>query len=347
MKGWAFALTVLPGLLGHAAALRVEPYRANGWAEGLSLPKCAEVTLREDERAGVCELFSKVDALRVRAARRAAANAYWLNLSGEGESEPSDAALRFELVWQGRRYAFDRWGRFAVDERFIRPSDAELLARFDAFYEARLAETAFHAFPAARPKARPVPSADTLPVFAGFEDDRYQQHDTLILRLVAEFNADRATGVGAAEGTCPNVPTLSPTLVKALMIEESGGKGTRSMEAWACDPLQVNVPGDWSEAKAELGLKKPETRNEGTLEENLRAGIRYLARKGFGLSGRAVARRPEAYFDSWRAALQRYNGRSDTLSDGRRYRVAYADRVLRRAAEPTRFIPIAVEWHHP
>lgn len=347
MRGWALALAVLSGTLCRAATLRVEPYRANGWAEGLPLPAHAEVTLREDERAGVCELFSKVDALRVRVARRAAANAYWLNLSGEGESEPSDAALRFALVWQGRRYVFDRWGRFAVDERFVRPSDTELLTRVDAFYQAQLAKTAFHGFPAARPEKRPVQSATTLPVFAGFEDDRYQAHDALILRLVAEFNADRAAGVGAAAGTHPNVPELSPALVKALMIEESGGKGVRSLEAWVCDPLQVNVPGDWSEAKAELGLKKPEARNEGTLEENLRAGIRYLARKGFGLSGRAVAHRPEAYFDSWRAALQRYNGRSDALADGRRYRVAYADRVLRRAAEPTRFVPIAVEGHHP
>lgn len=346
MRGWALALAVLPGLC-RAASVAVEPYQANGWAEGLPLPERAEVALREDERAGICELFSKVDALRVRVARRAVANAYWLNLSGEGESEPSDAALRFELVWLGRRYAFDRWGRFAIDGRFVRPSDAELLARFDAFYRERLAETAFAQVPAARPKARPVPSATTLPVFAGFEDDRYQQHDALILRLVAEFNANRAAGVGAAEGAQPNVPALSPALIKALMIEESGGKGPRSQEVWGCDPLQVNVPGDWSEAKAELGLRKPTARNEGTLEENLRAGIRYLARKGFGLSGRAVAHRPEAYFDSWRAALERYNGRSDAVSDGRRYRVAYADRVLRRAAEPNRFVPIAVEWHHP
>lgn len=348
MRGMARVATVLPGVwcLG-AAALMVEPYRANGWAEGMPLPARAEMPLREGERNGVCELFSKVDALRVRAARRAAANAYWLALSGTGESEPSDAALRFELVWQGRRYAFDRWGRFAVDGRFVRPSDAELLTRFGAFYRARLAATAFHKFPAARPEPLPVPSADVLPVFAGFEDDRYQRHDALILRLVAEFNADRAAGVGAAEGEHPNVPGLSPALVKALMIEESGGRGPRSQEAWECDPLQVNVPGDWSEAKAELGLLKPEARNEGTLEENLRAGIRYLARKGFGVSGRAVAHRPDAYFDSWRAALQRYNGRSDTLSDGRRYRVAYADRVLRRAGEPGRFVPIATEWHRP
>ncbi len=344
--GAALALT-LPALVQGAATLTVEPYAGNGWSVGMRLPARAEVVLREEARAGVCELFSKVDALRVRAARRARANAYWLSLSEEAESAPSDAALRFELVWQGRRYAFDRWGRFAVDGRFVRPSDDELLVRFGAFYRACLAQTTYHAFPAARPEPRPVASAGTLPVFAGFEDERYQRHDALVLRLVAEFNADRSAVVGAAEGEHPNVPELRPALVKALMIEESGGNGPRSQEAWAVDPLQVNVPGDWSKAKEELGLRKPEARNEGALEENLRAGIRYLARKGFGVSGRAVAHRPEAYFDSWRAALQRYNGRSDALEDGRRYRVAYADRVLRRAEEPSRFVPIALDRHLP
>lgn len=347
--GYRFAgalLALLFPLLGWGMnELSVEPYQANDWAKGMNLPARAVIPLREGELAGVCELFSKVDALRVRMARRARANAYWLELSGEGESVPSDAALRFELVWQGRRYAFDRWGRFAVDGRFVRPADAELLARFSTFYKNHLAETVFRDFPATRPESRPTPSATTLPVFAGFEDDRYQKHDALVLRLVAEFNADRAAGVGAAPGTRLNIPELNPALIKALMIEESGGNGPRSQEAWECDPLQVNVPGDWSEAKAELGLKKPEARNEGTLEDNLRAGIRYLARKGFGLSGRAIAHRPDAYFDSWRTALQRYNGRSDTVADGRRYRVAYADRILRRAEHPSLFVPIAIERH--
>ncbi len=343
MKACFLLMLFLPICAWGGAHVLVEPYLANGWSKTFNLPAQAEFLLPEEAHAGVCELFSRIDALLVRAARRAEAHAYWQTLSEEEATTLSDAPLRFEVVWQGRRYAFDRWGRFAVDRRFVTPSDEELLARFNAFYRDHLAQTVYHKFPATRPEQLPTSSEQTLPIFAGFEDDRYQQYDALILSLVAEFNADPATGVGAEKGTHLSLPKLSPALIKSLMIEESGGNGPRSREAWKRDPLQVNVPGDWSNAKAELGLRKPEARNEGTLEGNLRAGIRYLARKGFGVSGRALIYRPDAYFDSWRTALQRYNGRNDALADGRRYRVAYADRVLRRASNPNRFVPIATE----
>ena len=45
--------------------------------------------------------------------------------------------------------------------------------------------------------------------------------------------------------------------------------------------------------------------------------------------------------------LQRYNGRTKNLRDGRTYRAAYAERILRRAADPERFVPIARERAHP
>ena len=343
MRGRWLACLALAAAPLAAQTLHVEPYRANGWAEGLNLPARVELPLRPEALRGVCDLFLRVDALRVRADIRARAHAFWLGLAEEEESAPSDAALRFELVWQGRRYPFDRWGRLALDRRFIRPEDGELLSRFEAFFRAQIAASEPFRERKLEPQRRPEATAEALPVFAGFEDDRYQAHDALILRLTADFNADPGKWVGAAEGTRPDIPALEPALVKALMIEESGGGGERSLAAWDVDPLQVNVPGDWGPEKAELGLKEPKSRNEGTLEQNLRAGIQFLARKGFGVSGRAIARRPDAYFDSWRVALMRYNGRTDTLRDGRAYRSAYADRVLRRARNPELFVPIAID----
>lgn len=329
-----------------AAELTVEPYRANGWTRALDVPARTRLEIRPEELPGVCDLFHRVDALRVRVARRARAHAFWLRASETHESRPSDAAVRFELVWLGRRYPFDRWGCLAVDRRFVRPEDGELIARFEAFYRDRVVASPLGHDLNACPQVRPYLGGDAPPIFAGFEDDRYQKHDALIARLVRAFNADPSAWVGAAEGQRVDVPRLSPALVKALMIEESGGNGPQSQAAWEVDPLQVNVPGDWSEAKEELGLARPSERNEGSLEANLRAGIQYLARKGFGVSGRAVARRPNAYFDSWRVALQRYNGRTDTLRDGRPYRAAYADRILRRAHDPEVFVPIATDHRH-
>ena len=345
MRRFWFACLALAAVPLAAQTLSVEPYRANGWAKGRDLPERVALPLKPEALRGVCDLFLRVDALRVRADIRTRAHAFWLGLAEEEESAPSDAALRFELVWQGRRYPFDRWGRLAIDRRFIRPEDGELLSRFEAFYRAQVTASALFREQKLEPQRRPEATAETLPLFAGFEDDRYQAHDALILRLVAEFNANPGEWVGAEEGDDPNIPPLDPALIKALMIEETGGGGARSLAAWDVDPLQVNVPGDWAPEKAELGLKEPRSRNEGTLEQNLRAGIKFLARKGFGVSGRAIAHRPDAYFDSWREALMRYNGRTDTLRDGRAYRSAYADRVLRRARNPELFVPIAIDHH--
>ncbi len=321
-----------------AAELRVLP--VHGTEAARVLPVCTSVPLAETELPGVCDLFLRVDALQVQVCRRAAARAFWLALANEEESVPSDAALRFYLEWLGRRYPFDRYGRFHLDRRFVLREEEELVVRFETFFRMMFGRTPLAKLPQAALEDY-IPAVSGVPVFSGFEDDRYQKHDALILRLTAAFNANRIEHVGAAPGQAVVLPELAPAIVKALMIEESGGRGPRSLAAWEVDPLQVNVPGDWVEAKADLGLKKPERRNEGSLEGNLRAGIDYLARKGFGASGQAVSRRPGAYFDSWRTALQRYSGRTDPLHDGRAFRAAYAERVLRRAFEPGQFVPIA------
>ena len=348
MRRWLSALALCSlALVGRGAAPMpvLEPYTANGWSRAYAVPDETEVPIAETERAGICALFLRMDALLVRVARRQRAYAFWLDWRDVREEEADDASWRFNLFWLGHRYPFDRWGHLAIDRRFLLPEESELVTHFEALYRQLLfASPLGERFP---PAARPQSAAPTVPIFCGFEDERYQQHDALIARLVAEFNQNRAEAVGAPKGRTVSMPELTPALIKALMIEESGGQGKRSREAWRRDPLQVNVPGDWNEAKADLGLVKPAARNEGTLEQNLRAGIRYLARKGFGTSAQPLSRRPEAYFDSWRAALQRYNGRTKNLRDGRTYRAAYAERILRRAADPERFVPIARERAHP
>ncbi len=342
-RALAFLLLFLGATL-FADPLLVEPYQKNGWTKDLNIPAQTELTIQPQELPGLCDLFLNIDALRVQVERRARAHAVWLEIVGEEESIASDASLRFELVRLGRRYAFDKWGNFSIDRRFITQEDNELIARFEAFYQEHYATSPLSKTTAAALQKPQVLTEDSVPIFAGFEDDRYQKHDELILKLVAEFNANRALWAGAEPGVTVNIPKLTPRLVKSLMIEETGGNGPRSREAWEVDPLQVNVPGDWSDVKKELGLKKPKNRNEGTIEQNLRAGIKFLVRKGFGVSGRGVSRRPDAYFDSWRVALQRYNGRRDRISDGRSYKAAYAQRVLRRATSPKVFVPIARDY---
>ncbi len=183
----------------------------------------------------------------------------------------------------------------------------------------------------------------TLPVFKGFEAPRYQQHDALILRFVNEFNSNPALWAGCSTGQRGSVRKLDPALVKAHMIQETGGSDPISRASWAIDPLQVNVPGDWNRYKAYLGLTKPRHRNEGSRETNIRAGIKYLARKGFGCSGQPALNSPESKFDGWNPALQRYNGRKDSATGGKPYCEVYADKIHKRKGEPGKHVPIQIK----
>ena len=175
------------------------------------------------------------------------------------------------------------------------------------------------------------PGTGAVPVFRGFENRRYQQYDALIAKYVADYNANRAKWAGATVEQAAAMPELTTAQVKAHMIQETGGGDVRSRAAWAKDPLQVNVPGDWNPYKKYLGLREPRKRNEGSLEKNLKAGIMLLARKGYGVAGQPAANNRKGSFDGWETALQRYNGRSDKTADGRPYRVGYAERILDRA----------------
>ena len=333
MKRLVLALFALPAAL-CAETLTLRPYAQNGWARSLDLPAAVAEEVPRQDLGEVANLFLAVDALLVRVDTHTRAHALWLEICNQPPPYVSDATNRFELVWLGRAYPFNRWGRLVIDRRFISPEDGRLLARLEQFYHERLEASRYAALGETLEEARP-------PIFAGFEDDRYQRHDDLIQRLVREFNDNPAKWVGASPEDAPEIPELDPALIKSMMIEETGGNGERSLAAWDVDPLQVNVPGDWDPAKEDLGLSEPKNRNEGTLEGNLRAGIMFLARKGFGVSGRPIAGRPDATFDSWHAALLRYNGRTDLTAKGRPYNAVYAERILRRAYNTDRKVPIA------
>lgn len=322
-------------------AVILRPVKGNDWSNTLNLAETASVAVPPDALPGFCDLLLRIDELALRIALRQQAHDMWLKQIGETEEIETQQHARFDLLWQGRTYRFDRYGRWMIDQRFTDIEDSELITRFETQYRTFLNASDFVKAERAKPQEQPKATVLSVPIFTGFEDDRYQKHDTLILKLVSEFNANRAQWAGAEPDAKIEIPELKPALIKAMMLEESGGNGPRSKEAWERDPLQVNVPGDWDESKKALGLKRPKERNEGTLETNLRAGIKYLVRKGFGTSGKPISHRTKVYFDSWRTALKRYNGRNDRLHDGRSYRSAYADRILRRAKRPNRFVPIA------
>ena len=195
--------------------------------------------------------------------------------------------------------------------------------------------------------SEPIPiekaaTAEGVPVFKGFENPRYQQYDALIRKFVEDFNSKPSSWAGGTPGQGEGIPKLSAAQVKAHIIQETGGGDVKSRAAWAKDPLQVNVPGDWNPYKKYLGLKEPRRCNEGSGEKNLKAGLMLLVRKGFGVSGQPAGNRPDGSFDGWPRALQRYNGRSDKAADGKPYSEAYSARIRKRAEHPAEEVPIPI-----
>ena len=182
-----------------------------------------------------------------------------------------------------------------------------------------------------------------VPVFKGFEAKRYQQHDAVIAKCVREFNRHRGAWADANRNQARTIPDITEELVKAHMIQETGGGDRRSLAAWNGDPMQVNVPGDWHDAKLALGLRKPTQRNEGGLEQNVRAAIKYLVRKGFSRSGKPVRLVDEQEFWDWATALENYNARSDKTASGKKYCEEYADLIIRRAEKHDQHVGIEIK----
>ena len=181
-----------------------------------------------------------------------------------------------------------------------------------------------------------------VPVFRGFESERFQKHDAIIAKCVREFNRHRGAWADANRDQARTIPDITAELVKSHMIQETGGADSRSQAAWNGDPLQINVPGDWGEEKRLLGLKKSTKRNEGGVEQNVRAAIKYLVRKGFSRSGKPVRLVEEREFWDWATALERYNGRIVRTASGKRYCVEYADRIIRRAERHDQVVEIEI-----
>jgi len=176
----------------------------------------------------------------------------------------------------------------------------------------------------------------------GFDNDRYNKHDDLIISIVDEINADKAGVIGATDEQAAGIGDIDPRMVKAWMIQESGGNDSSSKSAWDVDPLQANAyKRDWDKHKSGLGLKKSEA-GAGDLKTNIRAGVIMMVRKGFGKSGQPPINRPSGTFDGFKTALRRYNGRTTPTTNGNPYSINYANRIMRRYTDTTNRVAISL-----
>ncbi len=308
-------------------------------APAFELQDLSALGLTADDVAEVLPLAMEALAISRRAAGREAKHRAELAKKGIAEVPASGSARYVMNAGLAGKFVFDNFGEFYIDRRFVTKDEMVTIKKIEAWIRGRFPDSA-KGFDIRTEDESGAPRK--VPIFRGFEDARYQAHDDLIVKMTADFNAHKADWCGGTDTQAKKIADITPAMVKSHMIEESGGNGSRSLAAWAADPLQVNVPGDWSDEKALLGLKKPAKRNEGELKNNVRAAIMYLSRKGFGQSGRPAKDRPTGFFDGWNDALRRYNGRRDRTDTDRYYSDEYAEKILRRAADPDLFVPIEI-----
>ena len=141
------------------------------------------------------------------------------------------------------------------------------------------------------------------------EDPKYSNNDHFIAAATGYFNHERESGSlklysdGGKEiptDETKKIPNLSPSLVKAIAMQESFC-GVEN-----ADILQQNNAGDWGDWKAHYGLKKESSPDTWL---SLSAGIRILAAKGFKGSFKADG---TCNFRGWRHAIEKYNGGGNT-----------------------------------
>lgn len=325
-----------------SGTMRLSPSAPKTWANRALADATPYVESLTGDQAKLFDAFVKV---RVDMEIRRKLWADYVRRMEWQESGPSKADVRFELAVAGRTLIlFDRYGRVWCDGRFATDDDLPTVQAVERLYAGLLARSGFLAKdPAAaiQDKAR-IRAGRRIRIFRGFEDARYQKYDDLIVKLVDEFNADPAPWAGATSEQAATIHALDPSLVKAQMLEESYLMPGRQEAAWNHDPMQVNIPRNWCDWKADVGLKKPTERNTGDPETNIRAGIMYLCRKGFDISGKPAREFPDRRFAGWFSALQRDHSRLDGAAEGRFRNSSYAGRIADRLHNPDNFVPVVI-----
>ena len=151
-------------------------------------------------------------------------------------------------------------------------------------------------------------------IIAGKENAQYQKYDHVIAIETHLFNqklnnspSELPTKSGihslATDANMPN--NLDPTLVKAIMMRESGvGTGQGPNGTDATDPMQVNNPGDWTPEKGQVGLTENTSYSP---QSNVRAGVGWLYLKGMQSDSKARMSWGEKN-GNWDNAVRDYNG---------------------------------------
>jgi hypothetical protein len=155
------------------------------------------------------------------------------------------------------------------------------------------------------------PSApEALKVYPGYEEDWHQSQDDLIRQVTEDFNREKGWGKDHPD-------YLSPDLVKAWALQESGGHKEIFTGG---DMMQMNNTGDWAKEKEWFGVKKREKLDP---RKSLATALRWAYYKGeitraakddgdasWHDTQRGTQSVPgyQSKFTDWSTALDNYNG---------------------------------------
>jgi len=202
-------------------------------------------------------------------------------------------------------------------------------------------------------------------IIKGYEDPKYQKHDYIIAAETHIFNnltpseKPKSSNGLTLDGAQP-VP-LSPTLVKAIIIEETqlGNYNGNAGQNGKSDIMQANVTTsngdtDWNDSKSNYGLIKNES---ATPQQSVHAGIRILFSKGLIVSdikysngGKSLSEDSKVSWkakslNSWYDAVKSYNGRNDKDSNGLPHKINYVKSIYKNwinssySQDPKYYVP--------
>ena len=133
------------------------------------------------------------------------------------ESQQSTVGVRFTLTYKHRVWAFDEFGHFWNDRRFIRDDEQEGLEVLESWFKELVERSPYAGF------AWSEETEDTI-VFRGFEDGRFNALDFTILRLCEDFNLEPKRFWEWSGRVAPkqvaSIHELTPRLLKAVLLEE-------------------------------------------------------------------------------------------------------------------------------
>jgi RHS repeat-associated protein len=149
---------------------------------------------------------------------------------------------------------------------------------------------------------------------------KYQKYDYMIAALTYIFNQNKemdivpTTGGKMLSDASSKVPDLDPTIVKAIIMEEtvmgsgkSGGSNDPTQDIMQSNVYYSSTSNDWNSDKKQFGLTKG---GGATPAQSIKAGIGILFQKGLRDPDNGGLTQTKKWFggEQWENAIRDYNG---------------------------------------